>query len=323
MHARSETATWSGAAGARWKAVARDQEERDRQRTGERLGPYEVLGLLGEGGMAQVYLAEHTVIERRVAIKRLLPALAKYPEAHALFLREARITASIRHPNLIDVYDFGNDAAGRPYYVMELALGETLASRLSRGPMLISQSLDVAIVLAEAVAAIHRAGYLHRDIKSENVLLGRDGRRHVPKLIDFGIARAIGEGGLDGATTVEGVVGSPRTMAPEQIAQENIAETTDVWAMGVVLYEMVTGRLPFASTAPGATYRDDMLAIVTDPPHELPGHIDVSVAELIEDCLNKDPAGRPQTALALAARLRQAQADYLERRGMVDRGAGT
>lgn len=313
MHARASTATWVGSGGVRWQPSPR---ARDTIVGGERLGAYELLGLLGEGGMARVYLAEHTVIERRVAIKRLLPALARFPEAHALFLREARITASIRHPNLVDVYDFGNDDAGRPYYVMELALGETLASRLARGPLLLSQALDVAIVLAEAVAAIHQAGYLHRDIKSENVLLGRDGRRHVPKLIDFGIARAIGPGG---ETPVEGVVGSPRTMAPEQIAQENIAETTDVWALGVLLYEMVTGRLPFASSAPGATFRDDMLAIVTDPPRPLPAHIDAGVARVIAACLTKDPAGRPPTATDLAERLRAAQAAYLERRGMAPR----
>jgi serine/threonine-protein kinase len=307
MHASALTATWTGSGGARG-------HRGDDLVVGDRLGAYQVLGLLGEGGMARVYLAEHTVIERRVAIKRLLPALARFPEARDLFLREARITASIRHANLVDVYDFGSDAGGRPYYVMELAPGETLAARLARGPMLISQALDVAIVLAEAVSAIHHAGYLHRDIKSENVLLGRDGRRLVPKLIDFGIARPIG---ANGTATVEGVVGTPRTMAPEQVAQDVIDVTTDVWALGVVLYEMVSGRLPFSG---GDSVREDLMAIVMDPPHPLPVHLDGGVRDVIDACLTKDPAGRPPSALALAQRLRDVQGAYLERRGMIDRG---
>lgn len=308
MHARALTATWTGSGGAR--AGGGDATTV----IGERLGAYQVLGLLGEGGMARVYLAEHTVIERKVAIKRLSPALARYPEAHELFLREARIAASIRHPHLIDVYDFGSDDGGRPYYVMELALGETLAARLARGPMLVSQALDVAIVLADAVGAIHHAGYLHRDIKAENVLLGRDGRRLVPKLIDFGIAHPLG---ADGTAAVEGMVGTPRTMAPEQVAQDRVDVTTDVWALGVVLYEMVSARLPFAT---GGSVRDDLLAIVTEPPQPLPPQVDPGVRAVIEACLTKDPAGRPPSAAALAARLRDVQGAYLERLGMIDRG---
>ncbi len=304
LHPRAPTATWTGSAGAHWI-------ERAPAVIGERLGAYAVRGLLGEGGMARVYLAEHTVIERRVAIKRLLPSLARFPEAHELFLREARITASVRHANLIDVYDFGRDAGGRPYFVMELAPGETLACRVARGPMLASQALDVAIALSDAVAAIHHAGYLHRDIKCDNILLGRDGRRLVPKLVDFGIARALDP---DGTVTVEGMVGTPRTMAPEQIAQERIDVTADVWSLGVVLYEMLTGRAPFG---------DDLLAIVSEPPDPLPAHIDPAIAEVVDACLCKEPSGRPPGAAALERWLREVQEDYLGRRGMVDRDSPT
>jgi len=268
--------------------------------------------------MAQVFLAEHSIMGRMVAIKQLAPALAKYPDAHTLFLREARIAASIRHPNIVDVYDFGSDSDGRPYYVMELAAGETLARRLVRGPLLTAQTFDTAIVLADAVAQIHDAGYVHRDIKSENVMMVRDGRRLVPKLIDFGIARRLHPEPDDPDARPEGsVVGTLRSMAPEQITLDEIDERTDVWALGVLIYEMIAAHLPFDE---GGTSRDDMLAIVTEPPRPLPEHADPNLREIVESCLSKDPSGRPASADDLVERLREAQAAYLVRRSFVPRG---
>lgn len=324
MHARASTATWTGSGSATWAPAVRSRRGRARPRgrvVREWLGPYQVQALLGEGGMASVYLAEHSLMGRRVAIKRLAPVLARHPEAHAMFLREARIAATVRHPNLADVYDFGSDADGNPYFVMELVAGETLASRLERGPLLMSQCFDVGILLAEAVAAIHDAGYVHRDVKAENVMLARDGRRLVPKLIDFGIARRLGPGDddPDGAPLEEGLVGTPRAMAPEQVAREPVDERTDVWALGVVLYEMICARVPFDG---GGSVRDELLAIVTDPPRPLPVHVDAGMRAVVEACLCKEPAGRPAGALALARQLRAAQAAYLERRGMAGRAGG-
>ncbi len=276
----------------------------------ERLGVYAVKRLLGEGGMARVYLALHTGIDRLVAIKRLLPELAGHPEAHALFLREARIAGSIRHPNLVEIFDFGYDAAGRPYYVMELVPGETLAQRLEQGPLLLSEALDTAIAVTEAVAAVHRGGYVHRDIKSDNVMLARDDGRLVPKLIDFGIACR-----LDApADHPEGIAGTPRVMAPEQVSRDPVDERTDIWGLGVLLYEMISARLPFA---PGATLRDDMLAIVTEPPLPLSEHVHADVRALVAACLSKDPDGRPPSAATLVEQLRAVQATYLEFLGMV------
>lgn len=331
MHLRASTATWTGSVTATDHATTRSLllgapgrgAARRRARPSARpplplepLGPYRVLALLGEGGMARVYLAEHTVMGRRVAIKRLLPALARHPKAHALFLREARIAASIRHPNLVDVYDFGTDELGNPYYVMELATGETMARRLTRGPLLLSQCLDTGIVIAEAVAAVHAAGYVHRDIKAENVVLARRDRRLVPKLIDFGIAHRLDPTAADPDAPEHGVCGTPRTMAPEQFALELIDERTDVWALGVLLYEMTSARLPFDV---GTSARDEMLAIVTEPPLPLPATVDRGVRALVEACLSKDPHDRPASALQVAADLRAVQAVHRDRLGLVDR----
>jgi serine/threonine-protein kinase len=301
-HSRASTDTWAGAQQTRpWQ---RGRRLARGSGAGERLGVYVVKGLLGEGGMARVYLGENTVVDRPVAIKRLLPELGHLPAAHALFLREARTASAIRHPNLLEIYDFGYDTEGRPYFVMELAVGETLADRLDQGPLLTSQALDVGIALAEAVAAVHRAGYLHRDIKADNVMLARDDRRVTPKLIDFGISCR-----LDAPDDFDGVAGTPTLMSPEQVARDHVDERTDIWGLGVLLYTMLAARLPF----------DDNLAIVTDAPHELPGDLDPEVQELVLACLAKDPDERPESAVALAAQLRWVQARYLAQRGLIAR----
>jgi serine/threonine-protein kinase len=260
-----------------------------------------------------VYVAEHTIIGKRVAIKTLLPRFALIREAREMLVREARIAASVRHPNLIDVYDFATDRYGRPYYVMELASGETLSERLGSGPLSLFQCLDVAIRLADAVAAIHAAGYLHRDIKSDNVLLSSNGRRIEPKLVDFGIARALEP---DGDAPPEGIVGTPRTMSPEQISQDAIDERTDVWSLGILFYEMLTGHLPFPI---GCSVREDLVAIVTEPPHPLPLGITDDIRAIVESCLAKDPDERPASAAALVDKLRVARAVYVARNRALDR----
>jgi serine/threonine protein kinase len=274
---------------------------------GERLGVYVVKAMLGEGGMARVYLGENTLVERPVAIKRLLPELSHLPEAHALLLREARIAGAIRHEHLLEVYDFGYDTEGRPYFVMELAAGEPLSRRIDLGPLLTSQALDIAIAVTQAVAAVHRAGYLHRDIKADNVVLARGDRRLVPKLIDFGIACRLEE------SDVEHAAGTPRMMAPEQVARDRVDQRTDLWAIGVLLYEMIAARLPF----------DDTLGIVTEAPHPLPDDVDLDVRDIVALCLRKDLERRPASAEALADRLCAVRDRYLAARGMLSRRAAT
>ncbi len=278
-----------------------------------RVGAYRLLEILGEGGMARVYLAEHAIIHKQVAVKTLLPEFCTYRDAHDILMREARIAAQIRHPHVAEVFDFAFDDRACPYYVMELAPGETLAHRLERGPLLLSQALDIIIRVADAVAAIHRAGFLHRDVKSENVILSPAGRRVNPKLIDFGIARPLDP---SHAEFTEGMVGTPRTMAPEQISQDTVDERTDVWALGIMLYEMLTGEVPFSTHE---SIRDDLVAIVTESPRPLPLGISGDVCRIIEACLSKDPEDRPQSSADLVARLRQAQSDYVARHELIER----
>jgi eukaryotic-like serine/threonine-protein kinase len=265
------------------------------------VGPYRLQGILGEGGMARVYAAVHEILGKRVAIKTLLPELVDHPVVNEMFLREARIASGIRHRNLIDIYDFVTDDRGRPYCIMELAAGETLARRLERGPMRVVRALDVAIALADAVSAIHAAGYLHRDIKAENVLLMPDHGRLVPKLFDFGIARPIQP---DDDEDEIGMCGTPSVMAPEQVAQDEVDERTDIWALGVLLFEMTTGDLPFP---PHATIREDLVCIVTEAPQPVPEELGPELRELVDACLAKDPADRPASAAVLVDALRTAR----------------
>jgi len=257
--------------------------------------------------MSRVYLGEHSAIGKRVAIKTLLPELALSERARAVLLREAQIAGAIRHPNSIDVYDFGRDEGGRPYCVMELALGESLARVLERGPLPVSQALAISIQIADAVHAIHGAGYLHCDIKSNNVLLTTDGRRRMAKLIDFGIARRLGEPVDD---SIDGIAGTPLTMAPEQISQGDVDERADLWAIGVLLYEMLAGYLPFPG---GGAIRDELLRVLTQPPRPLPRLVSGEVQALLGACLSKDPENRPPSAEALVGELRRARAPYLGR----------
>ncbi len=320
---RAQTATWSGASTDRCDTIrdldptAPTMSERGDLRLVEskpdRLGPYRLLSVLGEGGVARVYLAEHTIIGKRVAIKMLLPEFEHIREAHDMLMREARIAGMLRHPSLVDVYDYATDRYGRPYLVMQLALGETLHERIERAPLLLSQALDVGIRIADAVEAVHRAGFLHRDIKAENVLLTHDGQRLGPKLIDFGIARPIAPTDED---RLEGIVGTPRTMAPEQVSQDSIDCRTDIWALGILLYEMLTGRSPFPC---GATMRDDLIAIVTEPPRALPLSLPKDVRSIVESCLSKDPEGRPASAAELVDQLSTALSGYVTRHDMIER----
>src|SRR5262245_8278326 len=213
---------------------------------GARLGPYEVLSLLGAGGMGEVYRARDTRLAREVAVKILARPADEDGGRFRRFQTEARAAAALSHPNIVAVYDIGQEG-GTAYIVSELVLGGTLAALLERGPLPVTKLLDLAIPMAEALAAAHASGIIHRDLKPDNVLLSADGR---PRIADFGLAKyfhPIGnaEGSmattLDERSTHEGmIVGTVGYMSPEQAQGTTIDYRSDQFSFGSVLYEMAT-----------------------------------------------------------------------------------
>ena len=209
-----------------------------------RLGRYELLSYLGSGGMSDVYVALHTGLRKRVALKLLRASLRCDDHAVKRFLREGECAARVRHPNVVDVSDVGLEG-GVPYLVMELLEGETLAQLLARdGALELEAAVDLLLPILDAVSAVHAAGVLHRDIKPSNILLARAADGSVqPKLVDFGIARlpehAHGNEGLVGP------LGTPHYMSPEQARGEALDERSDQYSLASVLFEMLTGREPF------------------------------------------------------------------------------
>jgi Tol biopolymer transport system component len=278
--------------------------------SGSRLGPYEVLGLIGEGGMGQVYRASDTRLDRAVAIKVLPTALAADRVRRDRFEREARSVSKLEHPNICPLYDVGElpaDLGGGMFLVMQFLEGETLAQRLTRGALSIKESLDVAIQIAEALAAAHRAGIVHRDLKPGNVMLTRAGAR----LLDFGLARTVSTetgGGPSpndrtSLTTQGTLLGTLHYMAPEQLDGREVDTRADIFAFGAVLYEMVTGVKAFEAETPARV----LSAILRDEPTRVSTIVPVTPAgldELIHTCLAKDPNERWQGMSDVARQLR-------------------
>ena len=209
--------------------------------TGARLGHYRILALLGRGGMAEVYRAEDERLGREVALKVLPPEFAWDPERVERFEREVRAAAGLTHANIVTVYEFGQ-GEGQNFYTMALMPGGDLKERIRAHPagMPTAEARSVAGAMAVALDYAHRRGLVHRDVKPENILFGEDG---VPRLTDFGIARALGSGTRMTATGMS--IGSPHYMSPEQARGQTVDGRSDLYSLGVVLYEMLTGRLPF------------------------------------------------------------------------------
>src|SRR3954469_12711669 len=221
---------------------------------GETFGNYRVSELIGEGGMGVVYLAEHPGIGRRAAIKILRPGLTDNVEITKRFFNEARAANAIHHPGIVEVYDCGTLPSGTAYIVMELLEGENLAARLRRvGRLPLADARRVAAQTASALAAAHAAGIVHRDLKPDNLFLvpdDRDTSAEMVKVLDFGIAKL----GQDASRTSSvrtrtgSVMGAPAYMSPEQCrGTREIDHRTDIYALGVILFEMVCGRAPFIS----------------------------------------------------------------------------
>ena len=270
---------------------------------GARLGPYEIVSPIGAGGMGEVYRANDTRLHRSVAIK-VLPAHSRGDlAARGRFEREARAIASLSHPNICAVFDVGHEA-GRDYLVMELLDGETLHQRLMRGPFGMSALVDTAVDLADALDSAHTRGVIHRDLKPANIFLTPRGQ---PKILDFGLAKAVAViGGTtleDGGLTSPGaMVGTLVYMSPEQLRGEPLDGRTDLFSLGLVLYEMATGRRAFTGST-SAVVSAAILGQEPAAPRVLRGDLPVRLEETILKLLEKDRLVRCQSAAELRADL--------------------
>ena len=280
--------------------------------SGTKLGPYEIVEPLGAGGMGEVYRARDTRLDRSVAVKILPAHLADRPDASERFEREARTISSLNHPNICQLHDVGMQNGTR-YLVMELLEGETLAERLRRGPLPLEQVLRYGAEIAEGLHTAHRRGVVHRDLKPGNVMLTKSGA----KLMDFGLAKGtiqakpVSEGltatltsSLASPVTQQGtIVGTFQYMSPEQVEGKEADARSDIFGLGAVLYEMVSGKRAFEGKTP-VSVAASILEKEPEPIRMLQPLMPASLERAIKKCLSKDPDARWQSAGDLASELR-------------------
>ncbi len=274
-------------------------------RVGEQVGRYRIDEKLGQGGMGIVYAARDVDLGRRVALKVLPRAAVADPDRRRRFLREARTAAALSHPNLAALFDVG-DTDGTVFLAMELVRGASLRTRIAAAPrgIPVAEALGIAVQIARGLGEAHAAGVVHRDLKPENVMMGEDG---TVKVVDFGLAKlaAPEPGSVDGGdlSTQDGkILGTPSYMAPEQAKGSRVGATADVFSLGVVLYEMLTGERPFA----GATLVDVLVAIARDspaPPSKRSPGVSKELDRIVLRCLAKDPDARFADGAAVARAL--------------------
>jgi serine/threonine-protein kinase len=266
------------------------------------VGEYRIDRLLGRGGMGSVYAAHQPEIGARVAVKVLAAELSRDARLVQRFVDEARAVNKIRHPNIIDIFAFGRLPDGRHHFVMELLDGETLAARLERGPLPPSDARRLLLQICEALEAAHQEGVVHRDLKPENLWIAtpRHGQPYA-KLLDFGIAKLAEDRDASLATETGVAMGTAHFMAPEQCRGEPVDARTDIYALGVILYRMWAGRLPFEGGSFLAVVTQQITATPVPPSVHAP--LPARLEALILRCLQKDPAARPQSARVLGAEL--------------------
>lgn len=263
----------------------------------DRIGAYRVTGLLGEGGMGLVYEALDDRLGRAVALKVIHGDMVRSPGMRERFYREARVAASVNHPHVCQIYDIGDDG-GLVYLAMERLDGETLADRLVRGSLPLTDAVNISLGVLGALDALHRRGIVHRDLKPSNIFL----TPHGAKLLDFGLARLLDDTESHTRLTQPGtILGTPRYMAPEQVRSAAVDERADIFAMSAILYEMLTGVAPFAADSMAATLEKVLHA---EPPM-MAGSQGVGAADrVIHRGLAKSPSHRFQTADAMGEALR-------------------
>ena len=267
---------------------------------GLRVGPYEIVAPLGAGAMGEVYRACDTKLNRDVALKVLPELFALDPDRLARFTREAQLLATLNHPNIAAIYGL-EESNGAQALVLELVDGPTLADRIALGPIPLEEALTIARQIAEALEAAHEKGIIHRDLKPANIKIARNG---VVKVLDFGLAKVwdgAPQSDLSGSPRLTAtdlgertILGTPAYMSPEQARGQSLDRRTDIWSFGCVLYEMLTGRAPFA----GDTISDTLAAILEREPDRtmLPADTPVPIRRLLRRCLEKDRKGRLDSA---------------------------
>jgi serine/threonine protein kinase/Tol biopolymer transport system component len=252
---------------------------------GQTVGPYEILEVLGGGGMGVIYKARDPRLDRVVALKFLPPELTRDAEAKARFVQEARAASSLDHPNLCTILELGETPDGRLYLAMPCYDGETLRRRIERGPLAVEAALDIATQIAAGLAKAHRNGIVHRDIKPPNVIVTADG---VVKILDFGLAKLAGSAAISAAGSS---LGTPAYMSPEQARGDTVDPRTDLWSLGIVCYEMLAGQRPFR----GERAQTVIYAILNERPQplrEVRPEIPEEVARIVDRLLAKPRAAR-------------------------------
>lgn len=274
------------------------------------LGSYRIIEVIGEGGMGTVYSAEHLRLRRKVALKVLHPNCATNPVNVSRFFGEACAVNQISHENIIEITDFFDGDGAYKYYIMELLEGHNLHQLLkSEGVPYFDRSLDIVIQVAEALGEVHEAGIVHRDLKPANIfLIERAGQTDFVKLLDFGIAKLIDvpTGESLHKTAAGTLLGTPDYMSPEQSAGRDVDNLTDMYSLGVILYELATGRRPFSASSCAELLVKHMTAAPV-PPSEVrnrPFDVPLALEALILECLQKRPEHRPQSMKEVATRLR-------------------
>ncbi|HKV08189.1 MAG TPA: serine/threonine-protein kinase [Thermoanaerobaculia bacterium] len=266
--------------------------EEGESREAARIGAYELRGHLGTGGMGEVFLAWDRRLARHVALKRIRPDVQSTPERRERFRREARAAAALSHPAIVRVYDLLEGEAGDSL-VMEYVEGRPLAHLMAEGQIGVARAVRLARQVAEGLASAHALGLIHRDLKAENVMVTADGQA---KILDFGLAKQAAAETADESLTREGaVLGTLRTMSPEQAGGEEVDARSDLYSLGVLLYEMLTGRSPFQ----GGSLLQIHRKVLTErpvPPRLLRPELPAGLSDLVESLLEKDPARRPQSA---------------------------
>src|ERR1700685_977120 len=271
---------------------------------GTKLGPYEIVSLLGAGGMGEVYRARDSRLRRDVAIKVLPQALSLDADRMRRFEQEALATAALNHPNILAVFDIGTHD-GSPYVVSELLEGETLRERLRGGAIVVRKTLDYALQIAHGLAAAHEKGIVHRDLKPENLFLTKDGR---VKILDFGLAKLTqADPGshtsmatvTHGATEAGVVLGTAGYMSPEQVRGMTLDPRSDIFSFGAILYEMLSGKRAFHGDTPA----DTMSSILKEDPPELNEtnrNVSPALERIVQHCLEKNPEARFHSASDIA-----------------------